>query len=371
MKLHRLVLPGLVLLANLVAAPRADAQLLWRLFGPKTTEKTPPAKANPSDPKRATEVNVEVAWLADPVTFPYYLEAKIAGSKLEVRGYVPSKAVREHALRIAQVYSSLPVTDSMKEHPSLMVKSNLVSAQQLQNSAVSSLKVALPKQYNQFKVECAADGKVFVLGTVTSVEEKMAVSNSLRRLHGCTSVQNLTTLTSDMAQNMPRDKTPIVKTSNPSDKPTVAQDNKSKPWLQFPWNKNTQTTREEPPLLDPRKGPSKEPAVVDMKKPTPKDGPILITNGPDAKNPPVVKVDVPPPAPGPKTTLSAAELRRRIQAACPQAKNVDVQYAVNQEVRITLEIRSENEITAAAERVFAMPEMENLRPELQFKVSAP
>jgi hypothetical protein len=45
--------------------------------------------------------------------------------------------------------------------------------------------------------------------------------------------------------------------------------------------------------------------------------------------------------------------------------------AANQEVRITIEIRSENEITAAAERIFAIPELENLRPELQFKVSAP
>jgi len=371
MKLHRLLLPGMVLLATLVCTPRADAQLLWRLFGPKTTEKTPPGKANQPDPKRATEINVEIAWLADPVTFPYYLEARSAGSKLEVRGYVPSKAVREHALRIAQVYSSLPVTDSMKEHASLMVKSNPVSAQQLQNSAASSLKVALPKQFQQLKVECGADGKVFVLGNVNTVEEKMAVSNSLRRLHGCTSVQNLTVLSGEMAQNPPRDKTPIVKTSNPSDKPSVAQDNKSKPWLQFPWNKNTQTTKDEPPLLNPPKGPTKEPVVVDAKKPTPKDEPILIGTGPAAKNPPAAKTDVPPTAPGPKTMLSAAELRRRIQAACPQAKGVEVELAANQEVRITLEIRSESEITAAAERVFAMPEMENLRPELQFKVTAP
>src|SRR5436309_269817 len=132
------------LLASLSLVHSADAQI-WRWFGPKAADKNPPAKPAQPDPRRATEVNVEVAWLADPVTFPYYLEAHVAGSQLEVRGYVPSKAVREQALRIAQVYSSLPVADSMKEHPSLLVKPGQLSPQQLQSSAQSSLRVALPK----------------------------------------------------------------------------------------------------------------------------------------------------------------------------------------------------------------------------------
>jgi hypothetical protein len=362
MTLHRLALPVVVVFASLIITPRADAQLLWRLFGPKTTDKNPPPKNAQPDPRRSVEVNVEIAWLADPVTFPYYLEAKIASSKLEVRGYVPNKAVREHAMRIAQMYSSLPVIDSMKEHASLTVKSNPMPAAQLQKSAVSSLKVALPKQYQQLKVESGADGKVFVLGTVSTIEEKMAVSNALRRLHGCTSVQNLTMLATEVAQNPPNEKTPFVKTSNPKEKPMVAQD-KSKPWLQFPWSKNNSGSTKEPPLLDQSKDKNKGPTIVDTKKPDPKEGPILITNGA-----PVVKDN--PPAPSTKP-LSANELRKRIMAAFPQAKNVDVQMAANQEVRITIEIRSENEITAAAERIFAIPELENLRPELQFKVSAP
>ena len=39
------------------------------------------------------------------------------------------------------------------------------------------------------------------------------------------------------------------------------------------------------------------------------------------------------------------------------------------EVRITLEIRNDSEITAIAERVFAMPELQNYRPELQFRIA--
>src|ERR1022692_1422896 len=98
MKLQHVLFMGLALLASLSIVPTAKAQLLPRWFGPKTPDKNPPAPSTQPDPRRVTEVNVEVAWLADPVTFPYYLEAHVDGGQLEVRGYVPSKAIREHAL---------------------------------------------------------------------------------------------------------------------------------------------------------------------------------------------------------------------------------------------------------------------------------
>jgi hypothetical protein len=377
MKPHRPTLLGLVLFASLSFVPAADAQILPRWFGPKSSDKNLPTKSTQSDPRRLTEVNVEVAWLADPVTFPYYLEAHAIGGQLEVRGYVPDKTVREHALRIAQVYSSLPVADSLKEHPSLLVRPSQMSPQQLQGSVLSSLRVALPKQYQQLKAECGSEGKVYVVGMVNTCEEKMAVSHALRRLHGCTSVQNLTTLPSEMAQNPPRAKTPIVKTSNSteqkSDKPVVAQENKSKSW--WPFNLKKGAT-DEPPLLDPRKPAlkNKEPVIVDAEKPLKPDGPILIPSQPEVKEksrpaPEVIKVEL--PSPGPKTPLTRGELEKRIQAFCPQVKSVEVQFTSAKEVAVTLEIRSENELKSVAERVFEMPELQNYRAELQFKISAP
>ena len=151
------------LLLSLCLVQSADAQI-WRWFGPKTPDKNAPAKAAQPDSRRASEINVEIAWLADPVTFPYYLEAHATATQMEIRGYVPSRAVRDQAVRIAQVYSVLPVVDAMKEHPSLLVKPGQLSAQQLQSSAQSSLRVALPKQSQQLKIECGSDGKVFVIG---------------------------------------------------------------------------------------------------------------------------------------------------------------------------------------------------------------
>ena len=375
MKQHRPTVLGLVLFASLAYVPAADAQLLPRWFGSKSSDKNQPVKSTQPDPRRLTEVNVEVAWLADPVTFPYYLEAHATGGQLEVRGYVPDKAVREHALRIARVYSSLPVTDSLKEHPSLLVRPTQMSPQQLQGSVLSSLRVALPKQFQQLKAECGSDGKVYVVGTVNTCEEKMAVSHALRRLHGCTSVQNLTTLPSETVQSPPREKAPIVKTSNSteqkSDKPLVAQETKSKSW--WPFNLKKGTT-DEPPLLDSRKPviTDKEPAIVDGKKPPQPEGPILIPNQPELKDKPAPEVTkVESPSPAPKTPLTRAELEKRIQAFCPQVKSVEVQFTSTKELTVTLEIRSENELKSVAERVFETPELQNYRAELQFKISAP
>jgi hypothetical protein len=363
------------LLLSLCLVRDADAQI-WRWFGPKAPDKNPPAKSTQSDPSRVAEINVEVAWLADPVTFPYYLEAHATGSQMEVRGYVPNREVREQAVRIAQVYSSLPVVDAMKEHPSLLVKPGLLTAQQLQSSAQSSLRVALPKQSQQLKIECGSDGKVFVIGPVSSIEEKVIVSHSLRRLHGCTSVQNLTTLPSDVAQTPePRERTPIVKTSNPTEprdqpapegKPSAGPEVKSKSWFTWPFGRSAPPTKDEPPLAEPRK--SEPPPIIDVKKP---DDPIVLPKVPEPRNLPEEVKGSAPSVPAKTPALSRAELQKRIQAACPNAKNIEVQFTSATEVRISLEIRAEKDLEPTAERLFAMPELQNYRPDLQFKISSP
>ncbi len=371
MNLQIILFMGLTLGVSLLLPAHAEAQLLWRWFGPKTPEKTPATKVPLPDPRRVMEVNVEIAWLADPATFPYYLEAHATANQLEVRGYVPNRSVREHAIKIAQVYSSTPVLDSVKEHPSLLVRPGLMPAQQLQNSAQSSLKVALPKQYQQLKVDVAGDGKVSVLGPVNSYEEKIAVSHALRRLHGCTSVQNLTALPAELMQASssypPPERTPIVKTSNSldpkSDKPIAKDDPKGKSWI-WPFGKGPAPTKDEPPLYEKTK-----PLTVEAKKPSPLEEPVEVL--PAKREPEVVKVEVPVALPKKAPALSVAELQKRVKAAWPDATNATVEFQSAAEVRITLEIRDEKELGPAAERIFAMPELQDARVDLQFKIAAP
>ena len=138
---------------------------------------------------RLMEILVELALLADPVTFPYLLEARVEGQNIRVRGTVASKGVREHALKVVRMHCPLPAVDAMKENPGAMPKRTPTDARNLEVSASSALKQAFPKEL-PFEVKCGADGKAEVSGFVSSFEEKLRISQSLRRLHGCTHVVN-------------------------------------------------------------------------------------------------------------------------------------------------------------------------------------
>ncbi len=86
--------------------------------------------------------------------------------------------------------------------------------------------------------------------------------------------------------------------------------------------------------------------------------------------PELVKVEG-PAAPVKTAALTSAELKKRVQAACPDVKNIEVQYTSATEVRISLEIRTERDLDPTAQRLFAMPELQGYRPDLQFKISTP
>ena len=367
---------GVVILLWLVLAWPACAQLPWRLFGGRAPEKAPPVKSVAPDLRRLVEVNVEVAWLADPVTFPYYLEAHInSAQQLEVRGYVPNKMVREHALRIAQVFSSLPVFDSMKEHTSLLVRPSQLSPQQLQNSVQSSLRVALPKQYQQLRVDCAGDGKVYVSGPVSNYEEKIAVSHTLRRLHGCTSVQNMTSVPADVA--LGTGASPRGNALAGQDRPafTNAADTRPRSWI--PWPIAKSTPKQEP--ADTSKKPATALVDASSNQANPTSGPILIpptlalkpksadlgTKG----TPDVIKVEL--PAPAAKGDLSAMELQKRIRSACPNVTEVEVTFTAARQVRIVISARLAADIGPIAERIYMLQELQNYRAVLQFKIAAP
>src|SRR5437660_340886 len=62
---------------------------------------------------RLYEARVELAWLASPVTFDSPLEARVTGSTLLVRGFIPTDAVRAEAIRIAREESGLNVVDTL------------------------------------------------------------------------------------------------------------------------------------------------------------------------------------------------------------------------------------------------------------------
>ena len=79
--------------------------------------------AGPTRPGELTEarlfleqIKIELAWLADPVTFPNGIAAYCSADGVELRGYVASEAVRRQALRIAREQTALPLWDELKVH---------------------------------------------------------------------------------------------------------------------------------------------------------------------------------------------------------------------------------------------------------------
>jgi hypothetical protein len=143
------------------------------------------------DAGRLTEILIELAWLADPLTFPYYLEARVQGSTLQVRGFVPSKVVRDQAFKLARLHSPLPVSDGTTVRPGIAGKPAHIPAAQLEKAARACLCVSLPGADSRFQLQTDNAGRIKVMGRAHSFEEKLAVSQGLRRLHGCTVVVNM------------------------------------------------------------------------------------------------------------------------------------------------------------------------------------
>ena len=114
-------------------------------------------------------------------------EARVTGPNLVVHGYVLNNAVREQALKIASATSKLAVIDELKINPNLVLSSGMVSAEDLRHAAVYLLTNALADQMARFEVKATTAGQVTVSGSILSYEEKLAVSERLRRLLGCTS----------------------------------------------------------------------------------------------------------------------------------------------------------------------------------------
>jgi hypothetical protein len=139
---------------------------------------------------RLAELRVELAWLSNPVTFPYHLGTHAEGMSLEVRGFVPNDAVREMAVKIARQQSGLNVVDKLQSHPGLVMRPVGRPTEELIAAAKAALAARLPDHASSLAVQAQRNGQLKVTGCVSSYELKLAVSEALRKVPGCSQVAN-------------------------------------------------------------------------------------------------------------------------------------------------------------------------------------
>lgn len=152
-----------------------------------------PAAAQAAPPRTqqaaltAEAVQVQLAWLADPMTFPCPLAARMTPSGLLVQGYVPTPAVRQRALQVVQATYRGPLVDRLQVQSGMSLR--LVTPQpaaKLQAAAEELLRKRLGE--TSVRVQAQDNGTLVVYGGVASSEEKCRVGQIFRSLEGCRAV---------------------------------------------------------------------------------------------------------------------------------------------------------------------------------------
>lgn len=301
---------------------------------------------------RLTEIRVELAWLADPTTFPYEVAAHVDGSRLEVGGIVPNDALRQRALQVAKAQCSLQVVDKLILLPSAAVE----SVHDKNDNLCRTASLALTKTFNRFpgnfQVDADPHGVVTVAGEVPTCEDKLTVSRRLAQLTGCTSVVNhltvarvvrdgkpFTPISADGKVVLPGEPKDLLRTQpaeavavkpTPSPKPTLAVATKptTPPVAAKPTTTAVTTpvaTRPTPlPVTTPvatRPTTSTATAVVVTPTTSPATAPVATTPAPTAPKPTTVAAAPVPPAKLPPSVLGSSDVLQAPASAVARPTN--------------------------------------------------
>jgi hypothetical protein len=152
---------------------------------PSAAQAAPPAASSPACTPEA--VQVHKAWLADPMTFPCHLAAKMTPAGLLVQGYVPTSVVRERALQVVQTNYHGAIVDRLQVQSAVPLR--MVSprpAADLQTAAEELLRKTMGE--TSVRIVAQDNGTVVVYGGVASSEEQLRVGQLFRGLEGCRAV---------------------------------------------------------------------------------------------------------------------------------------------------------------------------------------
>ena len=98
--------------------------------------------------------------------------------------------MRERALQLARTGTHLTIADGLRIHPTLAMRAAGVPVQTLQQGASALLVEGFPEAARGIETKATIAGQIILSGSVRSVEEKLAISQRMLHLNGCTSVVN-------------------------------------------------------------------------------------------------------------------------------------------------------------------------------------
>jgi hypothetical protein len=166
------------------------------------------------------EIQVELAWLADPATFPCRLVANVDADHVTIKGFVPNEAVKMRAMEIAGQHTALPLIDEMRIYQNIPLPAAGVAVDSVLGDAAQVLARQLGEKANPLELTASTAGQIVVTGTLPTYADQLAVSHCLWGVHGCTSVRNLIRVPGFESTSTTNAKTSVEK---PSPLPTASK----------------------------------------------------------------------------------------------------------------------------------------------------
>ncbi len=271
--------------------------------------------------------------------------------------------------------SPLAIVDALKEHASLINPPTRRAPEEVKSAAQMALREAFPRQ--RLTVQCRKDGNVEISGTVRTLEQKLAVSQAMRRLHGCTSVTNTTQV--ENGQGNPQ---PIVTAATKDDSSVTYADASSTP---VPDKTVPVKTAPEPKrggifgmfakTPPPTKAPPSTKTVASEASTTNIQtvaaGPSQTQMPPSAVEPSKTqdtRAGKAPPAKTAVASANAAPLKKRIETAVPNVRNVLVTFTSKTDVRIQCTAGPSDDSATVAGQILSLRELEPFKVDLQIQV---
>lgn len=140
---------------------------------------------------RHQEISLELELLADPLLCYYYPCVRLLEDHIEISGYVPSEVHLHRAEALCRSKTNLPIRNQLRIQKGIAQKLPMVDSQVLLGGARDALASTFSVESRGWEVNLRKPGEVVVRGAVESLEQKLKVSQRLRRVRGCHCIVNL------------------------------------------------------------------------------------------------------------------------------------------------------------------------------------